>query len=113
MTGREASANEYRKLLELVEVLSLEAKIAAGRTTVSSAAPFLAEHLRRRLFKKDKEQMSVETSATEPTEPAIDAGKCIDCSGTGWYYPEGKEKGIARCKHLHLTTPEDDSQIHG
>ena len=109
VTGREATATEYRKLLELVEVIALEAKIAAGRTTVSSAGPFLAEHLRRRLFKKDKEQMAVETSATEPPVPTIDPDNCMDCSGTGWYYPESKEKGITRCKHARLTETKKDS----
>jgi hypothetical protein len=101
ITGREATRGEYGKLVELVEVLTLEGKIAAARTTVSSAGPFLAEHLRRRLFKKDKQQLAAETAQSEPTVP-IDAGKCPDCGGAGWYYPESKEKGIAKCKHTRL-----------
>lgn len=113
VTGREATTGEYRKLLELIEVITLEAKIAAGRTTVSSAGPFLAEHLRRRLFKKDKEQMAVETSVTEPVAPLSSAENCPDCIGTGWYYPEGKEKGIARCKHERLTPSDENTQTSG
>ncbi len=40
----------------------------------------------------------------EPVESAklIDASQCPDCGGTGWYYPQGKEKGAARCKHERL-----------
>jgi len=110
ITGKEATHAELGKIIEILEVVTLEGKIAATRTTVSSAGPFLAEHLRRRLFKKDKQQMAVETSATEPPAPAIDPQKCQDCSGTGWHYPAGKEKGIARCKHAHLAASEKDIQ---
>jgi len=39
---------------------------------------------------------------TESTRTELDASKCPDCSGTGFYYPEGREKGMARCKHPHL-----------
>jgi hypothetical protein len=102
ITGREASRGEYGKLVELFEVLTLEGKIAAARTTVSSVGPFLAEHLRRRLFKKNKQELAVETDQGEPFQPSVDASKCPDCGGAGWYYPESKEKGIAKCKHVRL-----------
>ena len=36
-----------------------------------------------------------------PTPP-VDASQCPDCQGSGWWYPAGKEKGIARCKHEQL-----------
>jgi hypothetical protein len=32
----------------------------------------------------------------------VDAGKCPDCKGTGFYYPKGPEGGVARCKHERL-----------
>jgi hypothetical protein len=32
----------------------------------------------------------------------LDATKCPDCQGTGFYYPKGIEGGVARCKHEHL-----------
>jgi hypothetical protein len=30
------------------------------------------------------------------------ASECPDCAGTGWWYPKGKEQGIAKCKHERL-----------
>ena len=102
ITGREVTRGEYSKLVELIEVLTLEGKIAAARTTVSSVGPFLAEHLRRRLFKKNKQELAVETAQSEPISPSIDIGQCTDCAGIGWYYPDGKEKGMAKCKHPGL-----------
>lgn len=32
-----------------------------------------------------------------------DYSKCPDCHGTGMYYPEGFDKGVARCRHEKLT----------
>ena len=90
-------------LSELDELLAIEFRIAASRTTVSSPQPFFAEHLRRRLFKKDKQQ--IEREATEPqTGPsmAVDKTKCPDCGGSGYYYPDGYDKGVTRCDHKKL-----------
>jgi hypothetical protein len=28
--------------------------------------------------------------------------KCPDCQGTGYWHPEGRSKGVAKCKHLNL-----------
>jgi hypothetical protein len=106
ITGKEASTLELEKLVEVIEVITLEGKIAAARTTVSSAGPFLAEHLRRRLFKKNKTEMAQETATDEPAGPAVNVSACPDCAGVGWYYPEGKEKGMAKCRHQGLTKPE-------
>jgi hypothetical protein len=44
----------------------------------------------------------------ESTRTELDASKCPDCSGTGFYYPEGREKGMARCKHPQLLGSEVD-----
>ena len=65
LTGREAS--DWR---EVAEVLAAELKIAAGRTTVSSVPAFLAEHLRRRLWKKEKRDMDALASdkSTNPSD---------------------------------------------
>lgn len=32
----------------------------------------------------------------------IDASRCPDCHGTGFYYPEGPEKGVVKCRHERL-----------
>jgi hypothetical protein len=100
LTGKKSRPEQWR---ELTEVLVTELKIAAARTTVSNVPAFFAEHLRRRLFKKDKGQIERETSepSAEPT-PSVDKTKCPDCGGSGYYYPEGYDKGVALCRHKKL-----------
>ena len=107
ITGRELSPAESPRWRELAEVLATELKIAAGRTTISSVPAFLAEHLRRRLWKKEKRQLDDETKDTTTTSVLkLDAAKCPDCFGTGMWYPEGYEKGVARCRHEKLVSEE-------
>lgn len=104
-TGKGLTPADAQRWGELAEVLITELKIAAGRTTVSSVPAFLAEHLRRRLWKKDKRQLDKEgKSEAEARTPAakVDASKCPDCFGTGMWYPQGFEKGVARCRHEKL-----------
>jgi hypothetical protein len=105
VTGKEPSASEAIKWEELAEVLITELKIAAGRTTVSNVPAFLAEHLRRRLWKKEKRQIDAEAAEQKNSTPAlkVDASQCPDCFGTGMYYPEGFDKGVSRCPHSKLT----------
>lgn len=103
ITGHTSSNAERGRWLELAEVLSAELKIAAGRTTISSVPAFLAEHLRRRLWKKEKRQIDDERSKEESAAALkVDASKCPDCFGTGMWYPEGFDKGVARCEHKGL-----------
>jgi hypothetical protein len=106
VTGRESTPADAERWSELADLLITELKIAAGRTgSVSSVPAFLTEHLRRRLWKKEKRQLEEEgrsaTGGQEP-EPKADASKCPDCFGTGMWYPEGFEKGVARCAHEKL-----------
>jgi hypothetical protein len=106
ITGKELTPSEEDRWKELGEVLMAELKIAAARTTVSSIPAFLAEHLRRRLWKIDKKQARAEGREL-PDEAisqaqTIDASKCPDCGGSGWWYPEGEGKGVAKCKHEKL-----------
>lgn len=104
VTGRAPSGAERERWRELAEVLSAELKIAAGRTSVSSVPAFLTEHLRRRLWKKDKRQMEAEEAQQMPAEAGkVDAAQCPNCFGTGMWYPEGFEKGVARCEHRPLS----------
>ncbi|MFL6334274.1 MAG: hypothetical protein ACJ754_13255 [Pyrinomonadaceae bacterium] len=108
VTGRESTAAEAERWGELAELLITELKIAAGRTeSISSVPAFLTEHLWRRLRKTDKRQFEREgksgTGGAE-AEPKLDASKCPDCFGTGMWYPEGFDKGVARCSHSKLAT---------
>lgn len=105
VTGRGPSGAERDRWLELAEVLSTELKIAAGRTTLSSVPAFLAEHLRRRLWKKEKRQVEAEAEQQSPARtPETDASQCPDCFGTGMWYPEGFDRGVARCGHEKLSS---------
>ncbi len=102
LTGKPPTAAESAKWKELAEVLIAELRIAAGRTTVSSVPSFLAEHLRRRLWKLDKKQAQAEGRELPDQTPAAVQNSpvdCPDCKGTGWWYPNGPEKGVAKCKH--------------
>jgi hypothetical protein len=110
ITGREPSPAEAERWGELAELLITELKIAAGRTgSVSSVPAFLTEHLRRRLWKKDARQVEAEASERrEEQPPKVDAAQCPDCFGTGMWYPDGFEKGVARCGHERLAPPEED-----
>jgi hypothetical protein len=109
VTGRELSVSDADKWAELADLLITELKIAAGRTSAVSSVPaFLTEHLRRRLWKKDKRQ--IEAEAVERREEQVskgDAAQCPDCFGTGMYYPEGFDKGVARCRHEKLIPSSD------
>ena len=109
LTGKEPSKAEAARWAEVAEVLMTELKIAAGRTTVSSVPAFLAEHLRRRLWKKEKRQIEAEAAEQKATAPArkVDVSKCPDCFGTGMYYPNGFDKGVARCPHSKLVAESE------
>jgi hypothetical protein len=106
LTGKELSTSEAEKWRELADILVTELKIAAARTTVSSVPAFLTEHLRRRLFKKDKGEMDTQAAQSPATGQqsalAMGSSKCPDCGGSGWWYPEGEGKGVAKCKHARL-----------
>ena len=106
LTGKAAAAEKWD---ELWEVLATELRIAAGRTTVSSVPAFLTEHLRRRLWKKEKRQIEEEGKSeviNNHLSGKVDAAKCPDCFGAGMWYPEGFDKGVARCRHEKLVPDE-------
>jgi len=107
ITGKETSVSESDRWNELAELLAAEAQIAAARTSsVSSVPAFLTEHLRRRLWKLDKKPPGVEVkSIADETSSALTAEQiknCPDCAGTNFYYPNGFEGGVSKCKHEKL-----------
>ena len=110
LTGKKSSPEAWEQFFELIVT---ELRIAAARTeSISSVPAFLTEHLRRRLFKRSRDEMEGQGRGgleTLPTE-AVNASKCPDCGSTGWWYPDGPEKGVARCVHMKLTisTPEGE-----
>jgi hypothetical protein len=107
LTGKPPTSAEAAKWRELAEVLIAELRIAAGRTTVSNVPAFMAEHLRRRLWKMDRKQAQTEGREL-PDQPKSanlipDGHTCPDCNNAGWWYPNGPDKGVARCKHSKLS----------
>ena len=114
VTGRDSTPAETERWGELAELLVTELKIAAGRTgSVSSVPAFLTEHLRRRLWKKDKRQVEEEGKSAASSQGSgigVDASMCPDCFGTGMWYPGGFEKGVARCGHEKLISPKEPGQ---
>jgi len=74
VTGKESSATESGRWKEVAELLVTELKVAASRTTVTSAPAFLAEHLRRRLRKTDARQIEREVVEAS-TKQAAGASK--------------------------------------
>lgn len=104
LTGKVSTGGERWE--ELAELLIAELRIAAARTTVSNVPAFLTEHLRRRLWKVDKacvtELSAVEEGSQSGVLTAEQRRKCPDCGGMGFWYPEGPDKGVAKCKHLRI-----------
>lgn len=70
VTGRESAASEAGHWKEVAELLATELKVAASRTTVTSAPAFLAEHLRRRLRKADAKQIEREVGEASSRQTA-------------------------------------------
>lgn len=86
---------------------------AAARTPSTSNVPaFLAEHLRRQMLKKDKQQLTEKgysaTTSAAPSHAKLGTNKCPDCGGSGNYYPEGYDNGVAECSHARLAAPKHD-----
>jgi hypothetical protein len=48
---------------------------------------------------KDKE---LKENSKKGNELSLDTKSCPDCQGSGFYYPEGTEKGVAKCRHVRL-----------
>jgi hypothetical protein len=104
LTGKVTTNSEKWK--DLADLLVTELKIAAGRTTVSNVPAFLTEHLRRRLWKVDKQRAS--QIAVEPEQGSLstftdeERKRCPDCGGTNFWYPQEPDKGVSRCRHTKL-----------
>jgi len=70
VSGKEPSKADAERWGEVAELLVTELKVAAARTTVTSAPAFLAEHLRRRLRKADARQIEREVGEASSRQAA-------------------------------------------
>jgi hypothetical protein len=68
---------------------------APGRHTapVSGTAPVPRTPNKEKLLKENNKREN---------ELSLDTKSCPDCQGSGFWYPEGVEKGVAKCKHKRL-----------
>jgi hypothetical protein len=118
LTGKVSTNGE--RWDELGELLVTELRIAAARTTISNVPAFLTEHLRRRLWKVDKARATELASTQAEVSQRSDIRnqlseqerrKCPDCAGVGFWYPEGPDRGVAKCQHLKLPpiSPENEN----
>jgi hypothetical protein len=73
VSGTEPSKADAERWAEVAELLVTELKVAASRTTVTSAPAFLAEHLRRRLRKTDARQIEREVGEASSRQPAFNS----------------------------------------
>jgi len=59
------------------------------------------------IFRSGEADAQIEAFLNPPTAPApLKADDCPDCGGSGYYYPEGVEKGVKICKHEKLKGAE-------
>lgn len=70
VSGKEPTQADAERWAEVAELLVTELKVAASRTTVTSAPAFLAEHLRRRLRKADARQIEREVGEASSRQPS-------------------------------------------
>ncbi|HEX8293408.1 MAG TPA: hypothetical protein VF570_16730 [Pyrinomonadaceae bacterium] len=70
VSGKEPTKADSERWVEVAELLVTELKVAASRTTVTSAPAFLAEHLRRRLRKADARQIEREVGEASSKQSA-------------------------------------------
>jgi hypothetical protein len=55
------------------------------------------------IFRSGEFDAQIEAFLNPPTPSAVPkANSCPDCGGSGYYYPEGVEKGVKICKHEKL-----------
>jgi hypothetical protein len=52
------------------------------------------------IFRSGEADAQIEAFLNPPAP--FEAGNCPDCGGSGYYYPEGLEKGVKLCKHEKL-----------
>jgi len=102
VTGKPATANDHAAYLE-VSNLPVEA-IERGLEETKRRADKAGKQMNS--FKYALNVIREEAAKSPPVAqntPQADFSGCPDCSGTGFWYPEGIEKGVQRCKHEKLT----------
>jgi hypothetical protein len=45
-----------------------------------------------------------------PDQASVEPSECSDCHGTGFWYPQGVERGVSKCKHERLQNQSQKSE---
>jgi hypothetical protein len=101
VTGKSATANDHTAYLE-VSTLPIEA-IERGLEETKRRADKAGKQMnsfRYALNVIRDEASRVPVVAQNTPQPNISG--CPDCSGTGFYYPQGQAGGVTRCPHSSL-----------
>lgn len=102
VTGKAATPNDHAAYLE-VSGLPVEA-IERGLEETKRRADKAGKQVNS--FKYALNVIREEAVKIMPTitqnAPQADFSDCPDCTGTGFWYPEGTEKGVRRCSHEKL-----------
>lgn len=60
-----------------------------------------------KVYRNGEADEQIATFLTLPdTSAKINASQCPDCGGTGFWYPQGREQGVAKCRHEKLREGE-------
>jgi len=55
------------------------------------------------IFRSGEADAQIEVFLNPPSSSTnLNIDECPDCGGSGYYYPEGVEKGVKLCKHEKL-----------
>jgi hypothetical protein len=116
-------ANKIKTIKETTQTQEPSASVGVGSKFTIEECRIYAEHLRSTgqginnpggyattIHRTGEADALIEVflNPAESARTELDTSKCPDCSGTGFYYPEGREKGMARCKHPQLLESEMD-----
>jgi Mn-dependent DtxR family transcriptional regulator len=96
-TGNKGKSNDTRGCL--IECLIPEVVTAKSAHTAKIADT--AKNAVSAKIADNKESFKTKDIKGESAAP--DYKNCPDCQGSGFWYPEGNEKGVAKCRHVRLT----------
>jgi DNA-binding Lrp family transcriptional regulator len=95
---RDKGLIEKIRVVEGSEGIEWRVAIPAGaaKSAVAANSSGVAEYA-------DSNRKALKENNKKENELTLDTKECPDCQGSGFYYPEGVEKGVAKCKHTRLT----------
>jgi hypothetical protein len=97
-SSNKGKKNEERGLL--IECMISEAVTAKFTVTAKSA---VTEKNSVTATSADNKLKALKENNKRENELTLDTKNCPDCQGSGFWYPEGTEKGVAKCRHRQLT----------